>query len=346
MERNRSLKILMLPAYSNDSNTYTSSLARAIEAQGHSVEEFSWKSALKGGFDVIHAHWVDHAVGQRFPRGLMWSLAFLSITKLAKARGAKVFLTLHNLESHEQSNQRLHRWFRRKLHNLLTGAFSLSSDATAMAIGIYPELSKKPITIVSHPHYREDYENSMSRNEARDQLGIDPSRTVFTFVGQIRPYKGVEDLFETWRQKHPPKSVLVVAGKPGQSDIANLKKLANQPDVIAKFEFVPDAELQIYMNAADLVVLPFRKVLNSGSALLALSFDRPVLVPRTGSLVELQSQVGSDWIRFYELGELSPKTLDEAKNWLETRQEARCNSLDRFTFEENAIRTVKAYLEA
>jgi glycosyltransferase involved in cell wall biosynthesis len=46
-------------------------------------------------------------------------------------------------------------------------------------------------------------------------------------------------------------------------------------------------ELQIYFNACDLVALPFRKVLNSGSLLLAMSFGCPVVAPRMGSIPEV-----------------------------------------------------------
>jgi glycosyltransferase involved in cell wall biosynthesis len=45
-------------------------------------------------------------------------------------------------------------------------------------------------------------------------------------------------------------------------------------------------EMQVYFNASDVVALPFRKILNSGSMLLAMSFGRCVVAPRAGSLPE------------------------------------------------------------
>ncbi|HLY39427.1 MAG TPA: hypothetical protein VKU61_15390, partial [Candidatus Binatia bacterium] len=51
---------------------------------------------------------------------------------------------------------------------------------------------------------------------------------------------------------------------------------------------VPDAEVQVFMNAADLVVLPYRAVLSSGAAMLALSFGRGIVAPRVGCLAELE----------------------------------------------------------
>src|SRR3546814_10110494 len=53
-------------------------------------------------------------------------------------------------------------------------------------------------------------------------------------------------------------------------------------------------------DEADAVVLPYRDIVNSGSALLALSRFRPVIAPRLGSLIELQGQVGEDWLWLYD----------------------------------------------
>jgi hypothetical protein len=73
-------------------------------------------------------------------------------------------------------------------------------------------------------------------------------------------------------------------------------------------EHVPDVDMQRYLRAADLVVLPFTDITNSASALLALSFDRPVLVPALGAMGELQAIVGEDWVRTYD-GELTREIL-------------------------------------
>ena len=67
----------------------------------------------------------------------------------------------------------------------------------------------------------------------------------------------------------------------------------------------------MYLPATDLVVLPYRDILNSGSAVLALSFDRPVLVPRRGSLGDLQNHVGRQWVRTYE-GDIGAAELEAA----------------------------------
>jgi glycosyltransferase involved in cell wall biosynthesis len=110
---------------------------------------------------------------------------------------------------------------------------------------------------------------------------------------------------------------LVVAGRPNSSELGRAIRAAAGEDerIILRLEFVPDDDIQVYLKAADLVALPFLDVLNSASALLALSFDRPVLVPARGSMAELQHTVGADWVRVYP-GTLDADELARSLAWI------------------------------
>jgi glycosyltransferase involved in cell wall biosynthesis len=56
------------------------------------------------------------------------------------------------------------------------------------------------------------------------------------------------------------------------------------PGIIANLYAIPDDDIQLYMNAADAIVLPYRSGLNSGSMMLAYSFARPVIVSSSGCI--------------------------------------------------------------
>jgi glycosyltransferase involved in cell wall biosynthesis len=56
------------------------------------------------------------------------------------------------------------------------------------------------------------------------------------------------------------------------------------------------------LNAADVLAFPFRRVLTSSSVMLAMSFGRPVIVPRMGCLPEL---VGEEAGFLYEPGDVA-----------------------------------------
>jgi len=101
-------------------------------------------------------------------------------------------------------------------------------------------------------------------------------------------YKGTSDLIASFNRLSDPKALLVIAGTCQDAKLLHeLESAASlNPKIFLMLDFVPDTEVQVYMNACDWVVLPFRKILNSGSVMLALSFGKPVIVRQNGSISE------------------------------------------------------------
>jgi glycosyltransferase involved in cell wall biosynthesis len=108
-------------------------------------------------------------------------------------------------------------------------------------------------------------------------------------------------------------------------------------------EHVPEDDVQCHLRAADLVVLPFKEITNSASALLALSFDRPILVPSRGAMGELQALAGGDWVCTYE-GELTPQVLANALDWAVQRPSDGSPRLDALEWPSIARQTLSLYL--
>jgi glycosyltransferase involved in cell wall biosynthesis len=184
----------------------------------------------------------------------------------------------------------------------------------------------------------------MSRTEARAELGIPAEATVLASIGYIRPYKNIPELVRAFRALPRPGAQLLIAGEvasPGAGDAVAVAA-GNDPRILFRPGFAAPAEVQRYLRAADLVVLAFREILNSASAMLALSFDRPVLAPRLGAITELAEVVGDEWLRTYD-PPLTVETLEAAIEWAAARPRTRCARLDRFDWSEIARQTVAAY---
>ena len=80
----------------------------------------------------------------------------------------------------------------------------------------------------------------------------------------------------------------MIAGEPREIEPEVLRRsIDSQFEVSLHLRRIPDADIQIFMRASDFLVLPFRKVLTSGSAILGLSFGLPVIAPRSGLLPTL-----------------------------------------------------------
>lgn len=124
----------------------------------------------------------------------------------------------------------------------------------------------------------------------------------FLFFGRVEEYKGVDDLLAAFAAL--PEDVaahLVVAGQCDDLELrSRLTELAARTGsrTLLRLERIPEVEVGDLLYAADVVVLPFRRVTTSGSAMLALSCGRPLVVPRLPGLADLPDQA----VRRYDGG--------------------------------------------
>jgi glycosyltransferase involved in cell wall biosynthesis len=103
------------------------------------------------------------------------------------------------------------------------------------------------------------------------------------FFGLLRPYKGLDLLLDAWRGIDGAE--LWVVGMP-RMNISSLRATA-PPNVRFVPRFVPDVEVGAYFARADLVVLPYREIDQSGVAFTALGAGVPMLLSDVGGFPEL-----------------------------------------------------------
>lgn len=310
------LKILAWPKTS-PSSTYFDIIYDRLDPQRFQVDDFTPARALRGRYDILHVHFPDKAVYfKSLRRTLPRLLAIGAIIALMKRRGTRLVWTVHNLESHERWHPRLERWYNAGFTRAVDCCICLNASTRGPLIERYPALAATAHAVMPHPHYRGAYPDTVTRDEARAALGLEPDAKVVLFLGQIRRYKNVPRLIEAFRRLPDPGLRLVIAGKPAdpalRDEIAALA--AADPRVRPHLDFVPDDRMQHFLNAADLVALPYQDILNSGAAILGLSFRRPVLVPRRGAMGDLAGIVGGQWVRLFD-GELTPDELAAAVAW-------------------------------
>jgi O-antigen/teichoic acid export membrane protein/glycosyltransferase involved in cell wall biosynthesis len=116
----------------------------------------------------------------------------------------------------------------------------------------------------------------------------------FLFFGKVEEYKGVEDLLAAFLAlPDGTPARLTVAGQCADPELrSRVEDLARRGGgrIALRLEHVPDADIPALVGAADAIVLPFRRVTTSGSAVLALSHGRPLLVPELAGLADLPDQ--------------------------------------------------------
>jgi len=148
--------------------------------------------------------------------------------------------------------------------------------------------------LIPHGHYRDWYQ---------ERVATPVEGRLLTF-GLIRPYKGTERLLDAVRLISDPSISLLVLGKPSDPEVAHAiaTRAALDDRVTTKLRFAPDPELSGAIEEAEIVVLPYASMHNSGAVLLALSLHRPVIVPDSPTTRLLEQEFGSAWIAILPAG--------------------------------------------
>ena len=242
-------------------------------------------------------------------------MLFRSLMDALRVRGTKIIWTVHNLKAHEGQHPRLEQWFWPAFTKRLDGYIALTSSGQTVARERFANLDRLKGFVIPHGHYRGEYPLDAGI-DARRELGIAPQARVFLFFGQIREHKNVPGLIRAFRKIVGRDAILCIAGRPTPASVAEelQREAAGDPRIQLHLENIPKERVQFFFRAADLVVLPYRDILNSGTALLALSFSRPILVPSRGAMGELQASVGPEWVRTFQ-SELDTEELENALKW-------------------------------
>lgn len=289
----RPLRVLQSLRQQADDNPYVKQVVTAVSAYTE-VAWFSWRTALFGRYDVLHVHWPEFLL--RAPergRALQYAL-FLALIARTTVSRRPIVRTLHNLEPHEGAG---------RVERFLLGLLDRRTQVWIRLNPVTAERAPQTVTIL-HGHYRDWFARF-------DVPGSVPGRLLY--FGLIRPYKGVETLVDSFRRLDPalaPEAELRIVGHASTEGLRRRITDACNADarIGALLSYVDDSTLATEIGQAELVVLPFRRMLNSGSLLLALSLNRPVLVPRNDANEALAEEVGPGWVYMYD-GDLDRDVL-------------------------------------
>jgi len=310
------------PAFSTrDINPYNYLIYSKIKEKGYPVYEFSisknniLKSVFSSKYKILHIHWpVNHILyGSGKWQACRRLFTFYLFIKLIRFSNKKIVWTVHNLDAHESRFPDLEKLLNRILYKHVDGFISMNQSGIKKIRQNLKKRKYERVVYIPHPHYKDYYTNELTKAEARQKLKILPGDAVFLFLGQMRAYKNLPLLIKTFKQLPLANKVLLIAGslhKEVQEEIIQLTE--GDTKYIRLYDaFVKDEDLQVFLNAADLVVTPYKKVFNSGSVILNLSFKKPTLAPELYSLAELKEEIGEQWIKTYRQ-ELSSEILLQA----------------------------------
>lgn len=213
-----------------------------------------------------------------------------------KALGKKVVLTAHNVNADRRDAK--DSWLNRLTLGL---QYRLADHVFVHTSKMKDELVKQfgvratAVTIIPFGINNAVPETSLTAAEARQRLGVLPGEKTLLFFGAIKSYKGLEYLVDAFQKiaAKDPAYRLIIAGerKKGSEDYLNriqqtIASDATRAQVLQKTEFIPDDQTELYFKAADVAVLPYTEIFQSGILFLAYRFGLPVIATDVGSFRE------------------------------------------------------------
>jgi glycosyltransferase involved in cell wall biosynthesis len=246
-----------------------------------------WLWSQRRQIDVLHVQWLELLFSYpSLGRSLKRWLSVMMALALARLQGICLVYTLHNVWQHEGQRKTLTALGNRVMF-ALAQAVHVHDPETAAALA-QRWGRRRGVHVIPHGNYVAAYANTVSQAEARAYLGLADRPFIYLFLGRVRPYKGIEELLAAFRALGGD-CALVIAGEAQEPSYLSAvrAKAQGDPRVHLHLEYVPDDQVQWYLNACDVCVLPYRHVTTSGAALLAFSFGVPIIAPRIGCFQEL-----------------------------------------------------------
>jgi glycosyltransferase involved in cell wall biosynthesis len=199
-------------------------------------------------------------------------------------RGHRLFGTVHDTLPHHPKP-----WSRTAFCFYYRSFDGLIAHSEAGRAGLRDLGSRAPILVVPHGSYEMYVSGRVSREAARNTLGIGAAQVAVLLFGHIDVRKGCFEFIEAARQCADIEDVLfLLVGRSqlGASDRARLAEAASLPNLRIVEGFAPHDMVEHWFIAADLIAAPYREGTTSGVYRLAMAFGRPIVAAEIGDLRE------------------------------------------------------------
>jgi len=231
---------------------------------------------------------------------ILWNNKFLHfdrtlLTYYYKLLGKKVVLTVHNVNTERRDNKdsAFNRFTLRVQYRMADHLFVHTEKMKQELIDEFGVQAGR-ISVIPLGINNFAPQTDLTPVEARQRLGIRKDEKAILFFGRITRYKGLEILVDAFQKGLPPADNyrLMIAGRPEEATEAEywfpireaLHEDVLRGRVLLRAEHIPDGETELYFKAADVLVLPYRDIYQSGILFLGYSFGLPALAANVGSL--------------------------------------------------------------
>ena len=258
----------------------------------------SYFRAKSNSHNFFHLHFFDFSI-------LNFFACFFSIFFKAK-----LVLTVHDIKPFsKKTNLFLKRWIL-----LLADKVIVHNEFSKKEL-IKDKINLKKISIVPHGHYLDFIKPKTNKIVAKKKFGLQ-NKKVIMFFGMIKEEKGLDILIKSFHEVHQNNKdvVLLIAGKNYKTDNKKYAKIIDQLDLknscVIHNKYIPENELCDYYGCADVIVLPYKIIFQSGVLMMSSSFNVPVIVSDLEPFLEIiENQINGLVFKVNDVKSLAEKLI-------------------------------------
>lgn len=277
---------------------------------------------------------------------ILWLNKFMFFDKIFlniyyKLLGKKIVFTAHNVNAGERdgTDSFLNRISLRFMYSVVDHIFVHTDRMKKQLVGDY-YVSEEKVSVIPFGVNNVIPKSNMTRGAARHRLRLKDSEKVMLFFGNIAPYKGLEYLISAMAalKEKIPDLRLIIAGRVKDKDCEDywerIQKLIDNnglgQSILLHIRYVPDEEVEVFLKAVDVMILPYKHIFQSGVIFLSYNFGLPVIAADVGSIRDsiIKGETGfvfrvediidlEDKIELFFKSELYGRTKENARNIIE-----------------------------
>ena len=239
------------------------------------------KHMKKEKIQVFHCQWF-----------IFSPLDYYFLKKIHKA-GIKIVVTVHDVLPF---NSKIYdKYFHKKIYQISDFVIAQANENYNILHDIY-HVEKNRMEMIPHGHFM-DYAEVISQELAKDYFKISKDNIVILFFGQIKKVKGLDILISSFSKvlNDYPNITLMIAGKVWKDNFDEYEKLIKElrieDKVLLNIHFIEEKEIKYFFSAADIVVLPYKKIYQSGVVQLAFAYSKAVIASDIGGFKDVISNM-------------------------------------------------------
>jgi glycosyltransferase involved in cell wall biosynthesis len=212
-----------------------------------------------------------------------------------KIMGKKIILTAHNVNAgRRDSSDTLLNRLTLSIQYRLSDHICVHTEKMKSELLEEFGIGESVVTVIPFGINNAVPNTSLTPAEAKQRLGIMGDEKTILFFGNIAPYKGLEYLIAAFQRIVTRRGDyrLIIAGRPKNCEQywnaiqETIRRGVGRDRIMLKSEYIADDETEVYFKAADVLILPYKQIYQSGVLFLGYSFGLPVVAADLGALRE------------------------------------------------------------